>query len=259
MTRAILLTLRGPFRSWGTASGGDDRPTEFYPTASAVLGLAGACMGVDSAAPEQVGTWNRAFEVCTISATSYVQKIDSERQVSFYPELLTDYQTTRNSLGMDGKFRATAIESLRGYVTDGLDVAAVVPRSEEADGWLTGLSYALQQPRFTPYMGRRSNPFSTPPVEPGEGVINLSSMADLCERMFSRLSGLRIGDLSPSTCLLRLPSSLVEQEGEPGEKWIGAGQSAIADLRSGPLRTFENRLVYFYRRQMEQEDLSDDL
>lgn len=258
MMRALLITLKGSVRSWGTVSAGDDRWTEPYPTASAVLGMAGACMGVDTNSQEQMSAWYNAFSVCIASATSFVKKSPRPPNAIFYfPELMTDYHTTKKSLSMDGKERLHPTESLRGYITDALDVAAIVPRSYEAEEWLLDLVYAFEQPKFTPYLGRRCNSLSAPPLEPGEGVVEINSVDELCGKLFLRLSGLSIGDLSPSACLLRLPSYLVEQEGYPGENWLTIGQMSIADQRSGPLRTFEHRLVCEFHRSIETEDFAE--
>lgn len=64
--KGVLLTLKGTIRSWGGPSIGDDRWTEQWPTASAILGVTGACIGVDKNDTEQVTSWYGGFDVCTV-------------------------------------------------------------------------------------------------------------------------------------------------------------------------------------------------
>ncbi len=236
-------------RSWGVCSIGDDRWTNQWPTASAVLGLTGACMGVDRHSPEQVTAWYSGFMVCTLSAVAYRHK--RRRYHESYPSLLSDLQTIRNSLNANGRLRKDTIVSHRGYITDGIDIAAIIPVHNEAEEWLEQLVYAIQQPRFTPYLGRRSNPLSAPMVEPGEGVTAVQSTVDLCDHLFWRLSALQVGELCPSECLLRLPYQLRDESVTFKEAWFFTGKDMVSDQRVGFLRFFTNRTVLCYRRRIE--------
>lgn len=235
-------------RSWGTSSVGDDRLTQLFPTASAILGLTGACMGVDHHSSQQVEAWYNGFWVCTLSAVAYKKVHLNRIEEHHIPTLLTDYQTTRNSLMMSNKVRGHAVVSHRGYITDGLDVAALIPKHTDAEQWLEQLGYALQQPRFTPYLGRRSNVLATPLAEPGESVVKSDSIEGMCEMLFLRLSTLTLGDLQPTECVLRLPMELEGANDAPHEKWNAVGTATVADHRSSVLRVFENRKVRMYNR-----------
>lgn len=140
---ALLLTFKGSMRSWGSTSVGDDRSTEFNPTASGILGLAGACMGVDNSNHDRVNAWYNAFYVCSLNTLSYTQTIQSGMNKANYPKVLTDYQTVRKSRNMDNKIRQETIVSLRHYLSDALDVAAIIPAHDNAEEWLEQLAFAV--------------------------------------------------------------------------------------------------------------------
>lgn len=248
----LLLSLQGSLRSWGATSIGDDRWTQRLPTASAILGLTGACMGADHHSSNQIKAWYSGFFVCTLSAVLYENPQLYGITSTHHPVLISDYHTTSSSLTMADKPKEHAIISYRGYISDGLDVAALIPRHGDAETWLEQLVFALQQPTYTPYLGRRSNPLSAPLTDPGETVLRVDSTEDLCERLFSRLSALSVGDLKPTKCLLRLPLEL-DENSSLLNKWSDAGTDVMAEHRSGFLRTFENRTVRLYRRDFNNE------
>lgn len=249
----LLLTLKGSMRSWGEISIGDDRWTGNWPTASAVLGLAGACMGVDNHDPDQVTAWYNGFMVCTLSAVSYRYKHNSRFRDKHHPVVLSDFHTIRNSLNMNGKRRQDAIISHRGYLADSLDVAAIVPVHNAAEEWLEQLVFAVQQPCFTPYLGRRSNPLSAPLIEPEEKVVRVQSSEDLCELLFWRLSHLQTGEWLLAECMLRIPRQLQSESETFTKKWSFAGEEVVADHRAGFQRFFKNRTVCMYRRKKENQ------
>lgn len=249
--KALLLTLKGTLRSWGNISVGDDRSTGRYPTASAILGLTGACMGVDEHNQEQVKAWNKGFYVCTLSAISYKHKYRSGYNSKHYPAIFSDYHTVKNSINMNGDQRKETIVSHRDYLTDALDVAAIIPAHKEANKWLEQLAFAIQQPCFTPYLGRRSNPFSRPLAEPGEKISTPQSIEELCSHLLDRLTNLQIDKWIPSDCILRIPLQLQPVAGTFANKWNFIDKEMIADHRPGSLRFFTNRTVYVYKNIQE--------
>ncbi len=247
----LFLTLKGSMRSWGCTSIGDDRWSEQFPTASAILGLTGACIGVDYNDSEQTTTWYSSFFVCTISALSYENKYHSKP--TYYPAVLTDYQTTKNSLNMNNTRRKGAIISNRSYIANGLDVAAIIPVHTKAEEWLKQLSFAIQQPHFIPYLGRRANPLSAPLAEPGEKIAHADNIEELLELLFLRFSHQRIGNNKPAECLLRIPNALKKENDTFKENWIFSGNVTLSDQRAGLLRCYKNRSVQTYRRTIEAQ------
>lgn len=247
----LFLTLKGAMRSWGATSIGDDRWTTQWPTSSAILGLTGACMGVDQHNPEHVAAWYNGFLVCSVSAVAYKKRYGNRKNWEHHPIMDSDYQTIRNSLNMDGKHRKGAIVSHRGYIADGLEISTLTPVHSDAKQWLQQLVFAVQQPQYTPFLGRREHPLSAPLTQPGEKVLSVNSVIEMCDEMISRLSKLSIGDLHPTRCLLRIPMGLLEDTTNFSKKWHFAGEELVADSRSGYLRTFKDRKVFNFYCDME--------
>ena len=47
MPRYLILRLDGPMQAWGTHTFEDFRPSNLFPTRSGLLGLLGACLGLE--------------------------------------------------------------------------------------------------------------------------------------------------------------------------------------------------------------------
>ena len=47
MSRYLILRLDGPMQAWGSHTFEDFRPSNLFPTRSGLLGLLGACLGID--------------------------------------------------------------------------------------------------------------------------------------------------------------------------------------------------------------------
>lgn len=249
--KCLFLTLKGNLRSWGTDSVGDDRPTGNFPTESAILGIGGACIGIDQNSSTQVKAWYGGFRVVTLSATSFINTNRSNNKQFCTPNILTDFQTVNSSLSMSNKIRQKPILSNREYITDGLDTAVIIARHQNAKQWIEQLALAVQQPSFTPYLGRKSNTFGTPLTEPGETAINITSIEKLCEILYHRLSKISIGHLRPNKCTLRVPIDLDNGKNNLCQKWRYKRTETINDSRSSAFRTFENRKTHLYTRTFE--------
>lgn len=246
--KTLLLTLKGGFSSWGSFSVGNDRGIERIPTGSAILGLAGACIGLDINDHANIKSWYSSFWVSTCSAFEYGP--NSLGQYC-YPMLTVDYQTAKGRFGMTGQEKK--IESHRCYITDGLDVAAILPRHAEAEEWLDLLVYAFEQPTFTPYLGRMSNPFTVPPRSFGERLEQVDTLSELGEKLCQRLIAYDVGGMPPARCLLRFPADLPLKIGDITDDWLKVGKSQTPDQRSGGLRTFSQRNVVDYMRELQSQ------
>lgn len=236
---ALLLTLKGGYRSWGGLSVGSDRWTNLIPTASAILGLAGACIGLDAEDVDQVKAWYEGFWISSCTSLEYAQL--GER---LSPLVISDYQTVCGKFGMSGQNKQ--IESYRGLVTDGLDVVAIMPCHSKAEKWLEELVFAFEQPRFTPYLGRRSYPLSSPPRFQGEKLVEFCTWGDLANTLVVRLSGNHLNEGRVLRCLWRVPCDLDLEKGVLEEKWLKIGSNRVLDQRSSFYRTFSSRCVCDY-------------
>lgn len=180
--KTLVLSLRGPWRSWGGLSIGDDRWTTTRPTASAALGLLGACAGIDRHTPELVEAWYRSWSVITASAKHWQmgrQGIDAT--------LTSDYQTAHNSLKMDGSLNDAAVVSRRGYLEGAREVVALILNADAEEGFYDLAVRGLKNPVYPPFLGRRSNPLSEPPMRP-DGHFDAGSMAQVMSSLLTRLN-----------------------------------------------------------------------
>ncbi len=241
--KAILLGLRGSMRSWGALSLGDDRWTEERPTASAVIGLVGACAGVERSDVNAVARWNRSWSVVTASALRW-----STPAAHFEPTLLTDFQTAHNSLKMDGTDNPTAVVSTRGYLGETREAAALV-FTDGADPQLFEQAVAgLRNPVYTPFLGRRCNALSEPLTAPDD-VVDAPSVSAVLDALIERLR--RPGLMEPAIAVDKFEVTcdagwadtwtqcLREQPGRP----VVRLRNGVADRRSAGTMIYSTRTM----------------
>ncbi|MCP4702561.1 MAG: type I-E CRISPR-associated protein Cas5/CasD [Gammaproteobacteria bacterium] len=245
--RALMLTLKGPLRSWGGMSLGDDRDTLDVPTASALIGFLGACAGIDRDDTDALDKWYGAWEAMTLTALEYRYK-PPERSYSVQrnPRLRIDYQTAENSLTMGGKTKRnprdkkiSTVVSHRGYLEEGVDVAALKIRENAMDAaeLFERAVRGLRYPVFTPCLGRRSNPLAEPPLAPDEAPLSVDTAAELANIMLSRLK-----KALPEHCTLT--KSLLIAPGDWRLKWgdkFPDFSKSLPDQRNGANLTYAQR------------------
>ena len=142
----LLLLMAAPMQSWGVRSASPrKRDTAAHPSRSGVVGLLAACQGLGRTVSPI--SWSRDMEICV--------RIDRPGQV------LHDFHTTgggaRGAARLrtaSGKYRDNASVSERDYLTDAAFVVAV--GGEPAQ--IARLAAAVDRPRFTPFLGRKSCP-----------------------------------------------------------------------------------------------------
>ncbi|MDX6740993.1 type I-E CRISPR-associated protein Cas5/CasD [Actinocorallia sp. A-T 12471] len=132
----LLVRLAGPLQSWGSAARFARRGTENAPTKSGVLGLLAAALGR-----------SRQQDVSDLAALRFGVRVDQPGQ------RLRDFHTAHHA--DSGKAMPL---SERYYLQDAVFVAGV-----EGDlRLLHQVHEALREPRFLPYLGRKSCPPSQP-------------------------------------------------------------------------------------------------
>jgi CRISPR system Cascade subunit CasD len=176
VTSWLLVTLMAPFASFGERAGNVERSTSERPTRSALIGLAGAALGIRR--EDSSGQAKLAASLRTATLT-----VDAGR-------LTTDFHTFQSLPAGRGSRPETRAEALR----DRLAVATSITRREyRADVWyeaayalaegalitLAELEAAFRRPAFALFLGRRSCPLGAP-LEP-----RIEDAADLVE-LFSR-------------------------------------------------------------------------
>jgi CRISPR system Cascade subunit CasD len=173
----LLLRFQGPLQSWGERARWVVRDTRTEPTKSGVIGMIAAASGW--------GLTEEGDQAVAALAASLKMAV----RVDLPGEVICDYQTVvGGALSAEGKIKINAstrepetVESWRYYLADACFLVALAgPRETLIDA-----AQALQNPVWTPFLGRRSCPPSAPlvPAYPGrEPIIACASLADAVER-----------------------------------------------------------------------------
>ena len=178
MPRYLILRLDGPMQAWGSHTFEDFRPSNLFPTRSGLLGLLGACLGIDRG--DHAGLEQLAQSVeFTVRADRAVRRPDVEQLISKAAAKLPDYHTILDARKVDGSANKNAVESRREYLFDAAFTVAIGEK-QNASVTLSVIADALRRPCFTPVLGRRSCPISRPlldgaPVEASDAKAALAS------------------------------------------------------------------------------------
>lgn len=138
--RALALRLEGPLQSWGAAAVGPMRPTLDTPTASGVLGLIGAALGIERPEVARLVDLHRGLALA----------VRTDRA----GEVMVDYHTAMDVPGDDGGVAETQITRRR-YLADASFAVALVARGGHED-LLPHVARALRRPRYALALGRRA-------------------------------------------------------------------------------------------------------
>ena len=178
MPRYLILRLDGPMQAWGTHTFEDFRPSNLFPTRSGLLGLLGACLGLDRG--DHAGLEQLAQSVeFTVRADRAVRRPEVEQLISKAAVKLPDYHTILDARKVDGSSNKNTVESRREYLFDAAFTVAIGEK-QNAPVTLTAIADALLRPCFTPVLGRRSCPITRPlldgtPVEASDAKAALAS------------------------------------------------------------------------------------
>lgn len=153
----LCIQLAGPLASFGEQAGNVERGTADHPTRSALLGLAGAALGIRREdAPAQ------AALAASLSTSTRTLR-PGETIVDFHTfegvqQTRDRYATRAEALRLGG--RNTSI-TRREYRCDGYWLAAYREKPGATIS-LTGLATAFRHPVFALWLGRKSCPLSLP-------------------------------------------------------------------------------------------------
>ncbi|WP_462187164.1 MULTISPECIES: type I-E CRISPR-associated protein Cas5/CasD [unclassified Frankia] len=147
----LILRLAGPLQSWGEHSTFTDRDTVAFPTRSGLVGLLAGAVGL-----------RRGEPLTRFDPLGFTVRVDAPGVP------LTDFHTVGGGLPAartapiaDGKHRSGetgTIVSRRRYLSDAAFTVAVTG----PDILVAELGEALREPRWQPYLGRRSCPPDQP-------------------------------------------------------------------------------------------------
>lgn len=187
----LLFRLYAPLASWGEVAVGEFRPSHAYPGRSSLLGLIAAACGIDRSDDAQHARLDAALSFA----------------VAVYEEgaLLRDYHTAQVPGASDLKERPhrtradelsipradlNTILSTRDYRQDALCVVGAWLRGQVTDVDLESIKAALERPRFTLYLGRKSCP---PALPLAPRIIEAEHFRSALEQSpFAPIDGLRL-------------------------------------------------------------------
>lgn len=165
MPRFLILRLDGPMQAWGTHTFEDFRPSNIFPTRSGLLGLLGACLGIDRR--DHAGLEQLAASVeFTVRVDRNVPRPEAEKPMPKKAVKLPDFHTVLAARKVDGSANKNPVVSRREYL---FDVAFTVAIGEKRGAPLTleAIAHALRHPCFTPVLGRRACPITRPLLDAG--------------------------------------------------------------------------------------------
>lgn len=143
--RGVAMRFEAPLQSWGGSALGEVRPTHDAPTASAVIGLVGAALGVD-----------RINGVSTLRALH--RALALAVRVERRGEIMVDYHTALDVPNARGKPHSGADITYRRYLADASFAGVLVAVDEPAMAPVTldAIVEALRFPRYSLSLGRRA-------------------------------------------------------------------------------------------------------
>jgi len=151
MREHLILKLQGPMQAWGRESFEGLRPSELFPGRSALLGLLGACLGVERT--------DQNRQQALAGSVSFAVRVDKQGQK------MTDYHTVKNAReDYRGLKSHDTIQTWREYWQDACYTVAVWS-NPGAVVLLAEIAQAVKQPIYTPVLGRRSCPLARPLFE----------------------------------------------------------------------------------------------
>lgn len=170
MRHHLILKLQSPLQAWGEHSFEGLRPSALYPGRSALLGLLGACLGIDRQ--------DRGRQQALAASVGFAVRVD---QRASKPVKMTDYHTVKNArVKYQGLKSHDTIQTWREYIQDAAYTIAVWNLSE-ADVSLAMVREAVHKPVFTPVLGRRSCPLARPLFEAEVEAIDAVAALSLVE------------------------------------------------------------------------------
>ena len=158
----LILKLQGVMQAWGEHTFEGLRPSGNFPTRSALLGLLGACLGIDRT--------DRAQQEALSNSFHYAARQDVRKHLTVK---FTDYHTINEAredyIGL--KSLKHPIETRREYLLDATFTVAIW-NMDKTTFSLDRLQKAVCRPHYTPFLGRRSCPITRPLYEGRIEAIN---------------------------------------------------------------------------------------
>ena len=159
MVDFLLFQLYAPLVSWGDIAVGEQRPSRDYPSKSAVLGIVAAALGIprtDETMHERLAK-SYGFAVAVLA----MGEILNDYHTSQVPRQQRVYWTRKEEINALAD-KGSTILSYRQYLTDAYYKVALWQRADNVPVDLVAIKRAINAPRFSLYLGRKSCPPSLP-------------------------------------------------------------------------------------------------
>ena len=176
MQNFLILKLHGGMQAWGTHTYEDFRPSSVFPTRSGIVGLLGACLGIDRDDIKLREELNASFNLTVRAENRDLTQGNQKRIINM--QRITDYHTVLDARKVDGNARKDAILSSREYLCDA-SFTVVLTFHENSSYSLEIIVKALSKPHYTPVLGRRSCPLHRPLFET---VLEAEDVLDALEK-----------------------------------------------------------------------------
>lgn len=160
----LVFRLYAPLASWGEPAVGEERPSAAHPSASAVLGLLAAALGLRRDDEVALLALHHAYDVAvgTCSAGRLLRDYHTAQVPGQSALKKRPHRTRADELAI-AKTDLNTILSNRDYREDGVWLVAVAPRAGVSQRYsLDYLRDKLARPEFTLYLGRKACPPALP-------------------------------------------------------------------------------------------------
>ena len=185
----LIIKLQGAMQAWGGHTYEDYRPSQIFPTRSAIVGLLAACLGIEREDIKALKALNESFQFnMTVRVDKRKQAQQHKQTVSKEPKYvamqkITDFHTVQHARKVDGKPRPEAIVSRREYLCDA-EFTLALSFIDETFYSLEKIKQAIKKPVYTPFLGRRSCPIHRPLFEAvvkAENAIEALNTVEPCQ------------------------------------------------------------------------------
>lgn len=179
MARFLIIHLDGPMQAWGTHTYEDFRPSNLFPTRSGLLGLLGACMGIDREDRDGMEQLAASVEFAVRIDKSVLRMEDDRTSLKSHLKF-PDYHTVRDARRANRSPReGETIQSRREYLYDAAFTVAIGAKRQTIE-MLDRIEPYLRAPRYTPVLGRRSCPIARPLLDADAFIEADDAKAALC-------------------------------------------------------------------------------
>lgn len=158
----LVFQLFCPIFSWGDISKGENRYTKLTPSISSLIGLLSGSLGLYRSDPRILELQDK---ITFLTVTEAVGKPLVEFQTAQVPAT----NSSRNLLTRkkeieihDSQNKSNTILIRKEYFTDGLFTVIVKMKKGDDTEYLRTLSSFLNEPAFSPYVGRKCCPLGLP-------------------------------------------------------------------------------------------------